>query len=250
MTANQPDAALETADASIDRYFPTEQWLERYGEALQADDDLAESGEGWGVDWEGAMVFAIEDVPVEGRTVEDLPDELTALLVEEVRSYDDAEIEELLESAPEAVRERVDSRSGDLESRVVDEILETELRAGPDRLWPELRAELPPIFGALLEQLETHLGSDDSVYAWLDLHDGGCRGTAVVDDPDDRDHGFVITGAYEQWRGLVTGEDDVVNLIMSGEVDVDGDMQKLMQNAAAATDMVDVAADLDSRFLF
>lgn len=250
MTANQPDATLETTDASIERYFPTEQWLERYGEALEADDALAESGEGWGVGWEGAMVFAIEDVPVAGRTVADLPDELTALVVEEVRSYGDDEIEELLESAPEAVRERVESRSGDLESRVVDEILETELRAAPDRLWPALREELPPIVGDLLEQLETHLGADDSVYAWLDLHDGGCRGTAVVEDPADRDHGFVITGEYGQWRSLVTGEDDVVNLIMSGEVDVDGDMQKLMQNAAAATTMVDVAADLDTRFLF
>lgn len=63
MTANQPDATLETNDASIDRYFPTEQWLDRYGEALDAD-ALSESGEGWGVGWEGAMVFAIEDVPV------------------------------------------------------------------------------------------------------------------------------------------------------------------------------------------
>lgn len=250
MTANQPDATIETTDPSIDRYFPTEQWLERYGEALDADDALAESGEGWGVGWEGAMVFAIEDVPVEGRTVGDLPDELTDLLVAEVKSQGDEEIEELLESAPEAVRERVGSRPGTLESRVVDEILETELRASPERLWPELRAELPASADVLLDQLEAHLVDDDSVYAWLDLHDGGCRGTAVLDDPADRDRGFVVAGEYGQWRQLVAGESDVVNRIMSGEMEVDGDMQKLLENAAAATDLVDVAAELDTRFLF
>lgn len=250
MTGNETDATLEGNGARIDRYFPTEQWLARYGEALAADESLAESGEGWGVGWEGAMVFAIEDVPVRGRTVAVLPDELTDLLIEAVRSYRDEEIEELLESAPGAVRDSVGSRSGDLESRVVDEILETDLGTGPERLWPELRAELSPPVADLLEQLETHLGDDDSVYAWLDLQDGGCRDTGVLEDPDERDHGFVITGEYGQWRGLVTGEDDVVNLIMSGEMEVAGDMQTLMQNAAAATDMVDVAADLDTRFLF
>lgn len=250
MTANETDATLGRNDTSIDRYFPTEQWLERYGDALEADDSLAESGEGWGVGWDGAMVFAIEDVPVEGRTVGDLPEELTGLVVAEVRSYSEAEIEALLETAPGAVRESVESREGDLESRVVDEILETELLATPDRLWPELREELPGVAVELLDQLETHLGTDRAVYAWLDLHDGGCRGTAVLDAPSERDHGFVITGDYGQWRGLVAGENDVVNLIMSGEMEVAGDMQKLMQNAAAATDMVDVAAGVDTRFLF
>jgi putative sterol carrier protein len=88
------------------------------------------------------------------------------------------------------------------------------------------------------------------VYAWLDLHDGGCRGTQVLEDLAERDHGFVITGAYGQWRGLVAGEDDVVNLIVSAEMDLEGDMGTLMQNAAAATDMVDVAAGLETRFLF
>jgi hypothetical protein len=44
----------------------------------------------------------------------DFPDELTAVLIEEVRSYSDEETTELLESAPGAVRESVESREGDL----------------------------------------------------------------------------------------------------------------------------------------
>lgn len=234
---------------SIDRYFPTEHWLERYEDALESDEDLSSSGEGWGVGWDGAMIFEITNVPLEGRTVGDLPEELSDLVVEEVESYSREEIETLLETAPEDVRSNVEARDGDLEDRVVEEILETDLEESPDRLWPELRAELPEVVADLLEQLETHLGDDDTVYTWIDLHDGGCRGTDIIDGPDDREHGFVISGAYEDWKGLVTGDGDVINLIMSGEMEIEGDMQKLLQYAEAATDMVDTAGDIDSKFI-
>lgn len=240
---------MSTTQQTLARYFPTRPWLEKYGSALEANDELAESGEGWGVDWDGAMVFEITDVPLEGRTVGDLPEELREEITDTVRSLSDDRLAELLEAAPEDVRSDVDARNGPLEERVLAELQETELRAAPDRLWPELEAELPELISSLLAQLDENLSEDGTVYAWLDVYDGGCRGVDVLDSRSERDHGFVITGGYESWRDLVTGDGDVINMIMSGEVELEGDMQKLLQYTEAATDLVDTAGELDSRFI-
>ena len=43
---------------------------------------------------------------------------------------------------------------------------------------------------------------------------------------------------------------DVVEAIMSGKLELDGDMQKILQYSDAALTMTDVASDLDKRFLF
>lgn len=234
----------------LERYFPTEPWLERYGAALDADEELDESGEGWGVGWEGAMIFEITDVPLDGRTVEDLPDDLSSHVFDTVESFDNAELEALLETAPDDVRRSVESRTGSIRDRIVAELRETELVDATERLWPELREELPELLEELLEQLDENLTEDRTVYAWLDLHDGGCREVDVLEGRSERDHGFVLAGEYEQWQRLVTGDGNVVNMIMSGEIELDGDMQKLMQYTGAATDQVDIASDLDTRFIF
>lgn len=240
---------MSTTEQTVERYFPTESWLERYGSALEADDELSESGAGWGVDWEGAMVFEITDIPVDSRTVADLPDELVDQVADPVDAFSETQLESLLETAPEEVRESVEARNGPLEDRVLDELLETELQLAPERLWPELTAGLPAVVVELLEQLDENLSDDRTVYAWLDVYDGGCRGVDVLDTRSERDHGFVIVGDYEAWKRLVTGDGEVINMIMSGELEMEGDMQKLLEYTEAATDLVDTAVDLDSEFV-
>lgn len=240
---------MTTQQHSIDQYFPTEPWLHRYRDALEADEELSEVGEGWGVDWQGAMVFEITDVPVDERTIEDLPDELSGLVEERIDSFETAELEAFLEDAPADVRESVEARDGDLRDRIIAEIRETNLQEAPDRVWPELQAEFPDLVSELFDQLEANLSDDTTVYSWLDVYNGGCRDVAVIDGPDEREHGFVLTSEYETWRRLVRGDENVVNLIMSGEMELEGDMQKLLEYTEAATVLVDIASDLDSQFI-
>lgn len=235
---------------SIENYFPTEPWLEEYERALEANESLDQTGAGWGVGWEGAFIFQITDVPVDEHTVADLPGELVAGLNETFDELDDGEVESLLESAPEDVRSDVEARDGSLRERVREELLATTLVDAPDRVWSDVRDVAPDIFAQLLEQLEENLAEDRTVYAYLDVYDGGCREVDVVTSLDERDHGFVIIGAYDEWKKLVRGEGGVVNMMMAGELDVDGDMQKILQYSNAAIDLAETSAGVDSRFIF
>ncbi|SER09126.1 sterol carrier protein [Natrinema salaciae] len=234
----------------IEQYFPTEPWLEAYRDAINTDDGYAEKSAGWGVDFDGSFVFQIENVPLETTTVADLPPEIVTATDDELSGRSAAEIEPILEGAPAAVRERVDSRDGSLEDRVAAEITETTVAALPERTWPELRAALPDVLDELIVQLEENVAADGTIYAQLDLYDGECRGVEAITDLDGREYGFRLVGDYEQWATLVRGEGDVIDMLMAGEFEIDGDIQTILQYADAAVDLGEISAGVDSRFVF
>jgi putative sterol carrier protein len=233
----------------IEQYFPTEPWLERYRDAIEASDEYAEKGAGWGVDWEGAFIFHIQDIPLAEHTIADLPEEIVAALDAELRARDAETIESLLAAAPDAVADSVAAREGDIHDRALAELHATTLSEAPERVWPELREEIPGVLRELLAQLEESLVDGDTVYAYLDVYDGGCREVDVVQSPDERAHGFRIIGAYESWRELVNGDGDIVSMLMAGEFDVDGDMQKILQYTDGAVALTEIAADQETRFV-
>jgi putative sterol carrier protein len=233
----------------IEQYFPTEPWLERYRNAIRASDEYAEKGAGWGVDWEGAFIFQIESIPLAERTIADLPEEIVVALDEEIRSRSAEEIEALIEAAPDEVQADIHARDGEIHEQALAELHATNLAEGPDRIWPELRAEIPGVLRELLAQLEESLVDGDTVYAYLDIYDGSCREVDILQAPDERPYGFRIIGGYENWRTLVSGEDDVVSMLMAGEIDVEGDMQKILQYTEGAVALTDVAAAQETRFL-
>ena len=234
----------------IEQYFPTEPWLQEYRDAINEDDDYAENSAGWGVDFDGRFIFQIEDVPLESYTTDDLPQEIVEALEDELSDLSEEEIESILESGPEEVRESVEARDGSLQERITAEIRETTMAEIPDRTWPELRAELPDLFDQLITQLEENVTDDGTVYAYLDLYDGECREVDTVTDLDDQEYGFRLVGEYGKWTTLVRGEGDVINMLMSGEFEIDGDMQKILQYSDAAVDLAEISADVDSRFIF
>lgn len=234
----------------IEEYFPTKPWLEAYREAIEENESISETADGWGVGWNGVFIFQIEAVPLAENTIRDLPGEIVTTIDEAVRARDTNEIESLLETAPAEVTQAVDAREGDLHDRALAEILDTTLADAPDRIWDDLRAELPEIAQQLLAQIEENVADGNVVYAYLDIYDGGCREVDVVQSLDEREYGFRIIGKYPAWRKLVAGEGGVIEMLMSGELDVDGDMQKVLQYSDGAVDLADISADVDSRFLF
>lgn len=234
----------------IEEYFPTQPWLEAYRDAINADEEYAAESAGWGVEFDGSFVFQIENVPLETETVGDLPPEIVAAVEKTLAERSEARIESVLADAPLDVRESVDSRSGPLEERITEEILSTTMADLPDRLWPELRAELPDLLEALIAQLEENVADDHTVYAYLDLYDGECRGVETITEIDGREYGFRLVGDYERWKTLVRGEGDVIDMLMAGDFEIDGHMQKILQYSDAAARLGGISADVDSRFLF
>ncbi|WP_335999805.1 SCP2 sterol-binding domain-containing protein [Halorientalis halophila] len=234
----------------LDDYFPTTAWLDRYQQALDDSEELEETGAGWGVDWNGDFVFEMENLPIEERTVNDLPEEVWEALEQGITQLPEDTLETVLEDAPEDVREGIESREGPLPERAAAELLETSVSEAPEKVWPGLRRVMPDIMDDLLDELEENVTDDGTVYAWIGLEDGGCYDTATMRSLDERDYGFVLTGDFDEWVDLVSGDLDVVEAIMSGKLELDGDMQKILQYSDAALSMTDVASGLDKRFLF
>jgi putative sterol carrier protein len=241
---------MSTQEHTIEEYFPTEPWLETYGQQLDNSDRLSQTGSGWGVGWEGGMVFNIQNVPLSDRTIADLPEELVALIEDTIDSLSDDRVEEIIAAAPEDVRADIEARSGTLREQARAELLETPLDESSERMWSELEDEIPPILLELIEQTEAHIVDGSTVFTYLGLHDGGCPEVDILTSLDDREYGFAITGDYEQWKALVNGDANVINQIMSGDMEVDGDMQKILQYSDAAVVMTETSAEMDSCFLF
>jgi hypothetical protein len=197
---------MSTQEYTIEEYFPTEPWLETYGQRLDNSEQLSETGSGWGVGWEGGMVFHMQNVPLSDRTIVDLPEELVSLIEDTFDSLSSERLEEIIAAAPEDVREDIESRSGSLREQARAELLETSLDESSERMWPEMEAEVPPILLELIDQTEEHIVDGSTVFTYLGLHDGGCPEVDILTSLDEREHGFVITGDYEQWKALVSGD--------------------------------------------
>lgn len=234
----------------LEDYFPTTAWLEKYGQALDDDEELSEVGAEWGVGWNGDFVFEITDLPIEEREVQDLPEEVWSALEQGISQLPDDTMQTVVDSAPQEIQDNIEAREGTLQERAVAELLETKISEAPDKVWQGLRNVMPDILNDLLDQLEENVTDDGTVYAFIELEGGGCHGVDTMMSLDERDKGFVLTAEYPMWVQLVSGEKDVVEGIMSGDFELDGDMQKVLQFSDAALAMTDVAAELDKRFLF
>ena len=240
----------EIPEYDYDEYWPTTTWLEKYEEDLTDSDELSRVMGGWGQGFNGDFVFEIRNLPIEENEVKDLPEEVWKALDKGIRQLPEAVLETVLEDAPEAVQDGIEEREGPLPERAANELLETKIINAPDKTWDGLRRVMPDVLEFLLDQLEENVTDDGHVYAWIGLEDGDCTGVDTLMNLDDRDKGFVLTGEYDQWVRLVTSELDVVEGIMSGDLELDGDMQKILQYADAALMMTDIASATDKRFLF
>ncbi|CAI48779.1 SCP2 domain protein [Natronomonas pharaonis DSM 2160] len=88
----------------------------------------------------------------------------------------------------------------------------------------------------------------DPLYFFLGLEDGSCTDAYQVADPDDEEYGFIFRGPYSNWKRLFQGELGPVDGMMSGEFDIEGDMQKILQYSQAAVEMTETGRDIDTDF--
>ncbi|WP_433627275.1 sterol carrier protein [Halomicrococcus sp. NG-SE-24] len=104
----------------------------------------------------------------------------------------------------------------------------------------------------LQEEITTYLReTDDRGYvglAYLGLEDGECTGTRLVESEDEVDNGFHLTATTEKWKSLLKQEQGIIDGLMSGDFELDGDMQKVLQYSDAAVRLTDLAGSLDDEF--
>jgi len=159
-------------------YFPSQEWFSQYEEAINDDDAYNEMSEGWGVGFDGDLVFELRDMPVDDLDLEDMP--------------------------------------------------------------PYLATELDEYMS------ETDRGY--AGYAYLGLEDGRCTGARLIEGPGEVEHGFLLSASSEDWEALLRGDIDVIQGLMSGTFDLDGDMQKVLQYTDSAQRLTELASSIDAAF--
>lgn len=173
--------------------------------------------------------------PVEETTIGELPDDLTGALRENLESLPDERIEGLAADASPALASIRSSSAGDPHDRLAEALLSTPITDAPAVTWSDLLREAPDNLENLLDQLERYV-EDGVVYAYIDLHDGECRETAVLEDPESRDPGFTIAGPYPEWVDLIEGA-DVMEAILSQDMDLDGSVTTIMRYGDAGQEL-------------
>lgn len=246
--ARPPAARPPSPDAP---YFPTEPWLAAYGAALAENDRLAVTGAGWGLGRRSALLLELTDVPVEGRTVADLPAELRRAVDERLADLDPGTVDAVVRGAPSGVRAAIEAADAPPRAALRATVRDVPLAAAPAHLWDRLRAVLPVDVVALLERFASRLGGDRSLAVWLDVADGRFEDAALVRGREARDHGLVVTGAYETWKRVVSGEADPVKLLVAGDLAVEGegDLATVLRYSNAVADLAATARRVDGRFL-
>jgi putative sterol carrier protein len=89
---------------------------------------------------------------------------------------------------------------------------------------------------------------DGTGYGFLGLEAGECTRAEFVthDDPAVEEAGFVMTATYDVWSRVIDGDTGAVDGLMTGQFDLDGDMQKIMAYSEAATLLTDLSAEIDA----
>lgn len=88
----------------------------------------------------------------------------------------------------------------------------------------------------------------DPIYLYLDLYDGRCRETEVLEDGDDIEYGFALRADYSDWKDLIQGTLNPIEAILSGPFELEGDRVKVMQWSSAGVTMTELAAAVDTEF--
>ncbi|MFQ3319296.1 MAG: putative sterol carrier protein [Natronomonas sp.] len=109
-----------------------------------------------------------------------------------------------------------------------------------DAMPDDLRSEIDQYVN---EENGVHVG-----YSFVGLEGGKCTDAYLIESPDEVDVGFRLTADNETWKDLMRGNLGVVDGMMSGHFDIEGDMQKVMQYSQAAVELTESAASIDAAF--
>ncbi|MGA2613070.1 MAG: SCP2 sterol-binding domain-containing protein [Spirochaetia bacterium] len=84
---------------------------------------------------------------------------------------------------------------------------------------------------------------------WLDLDRGVCRDAKLVKVEEAAKAPFCITGEYARWKQVLRKELEPVKGMMQGKLKLKGDLPTIVRAVAAAQELVNSAAMLDTKFL-
>jgi len=173
---SQSDSAADPDAEPV--YFPSQDWFAVYKRRINEDEEYAEQGSDWGVEFNGDFIFEMRDMPIDEMDTDAMPD-------------------------------------------------------------------------GLRQELDQYVSEENGTYvghSFVGLEGGKCTDARLVESPDEVDVGFVLSADNDTWKDLMRGDVGVVDGMMSGQFEIEGDMQKVMQYSQAAVTLTDIAAGIDAEF--
>lgn len=104
----------------------------------------------------------------------------------------------------------------------------------------------------LQEELDQYVTkTDDRGYvgrAYCRLENQQCTSSRLVEDFDEVDTGFVLSATTEKWKSLLRQEQGIIDGLMGGDFELEGNMQKILQYSDAAVRLTDLSGSVDAEF--
>jgi putative sterol carrier protein len=91
-------------------------------------------------------------------------------------------------------------------------------------------------------------GVSEDVYMYLDLWHGEARDAYLEVDPSSKKPAFTLQAPLEIWKGVLDKKIDPIRGIMTRQLQLKGNMMKIMKAPKAATELVECAASVDTEW--
>ena len=88
----------------------------------------------------------------------------------------------------------------------------------------------------------------EDVYLYLDLWHGEARDAYLEVDPASKKPAFTLRAPLEIWQGVLEKKIDPIRGIMTKQLQLKGNMMKIMKAPKAATELVACAASVDTEW--
>ena len=88
----------------------------------------------------------------------------------------------------------------------------------------------------------------EDVYMYLDLWHGEARDAYLAEDPTAKKPAFTLRAPLEIWKGVLDKKIDPIRGIMTRQLQLKGNMMKIMKAPKAATELVASAARVDTEW--
>ncbi len=102
---------------------------------------------------------------------------------------------------------------------------------------------------AFVISADAAIGLDKEQGFVLDLHEGVCRKTWMVDLEEAQKQPFCITASYAQWKQVMHKKLDPIKGMMQGKLKLKGNLTVIVRFVKAAQELVSATAQVDTRFL-
>ncbi|MEX0833379.1 MAG: SCP2 sterol-binding domain-containing protein [Actinomycetota bacterium] len=98
-------------------------------------------------------------------------------------------------------------------------------------------------------EAEPDKGVPEDLWLWMDLWHGECRGAGMRSPEEGGKARFIIRAPYSRWKEVLRRELDPVKGMMQGKLKLKGDIAAIIRHVRAATELVDVAAEMPTEFV-